>query len=212
MPFVYIKPKGGVVELDDEDFVPIVENWEYCLIGCFSGRFPGAKAVYDIKKSWGVDSRVIPHSRGWTIFGFKSLQDREKVYGGGPYMAWGKTLMLKKLDDGTILGDDLFLDIPVWVKFYDVPLKYWNPKALGKIASKLGRPLYSDEVTNECSKATYARILVEVDVRDKQTFEYEVKVPGGFFTHVYLMKTIRSTVIIVRSLDMVRIVVNHLGT
>ncbi|GAA0149103.1 hypothetical protein LIER_08366 [Lithospermum erythrorhizon] len=102
-----------------------------------------------------------------------------KVMDGGPYMVWGKTLLLKVVQDGMEFNDDLFLDIPIWVKFYNVPLGYWNRKGLGKIASKLRRPLYSDQVTSEYSRATYARIFVEVNVSEKPVFYYEVKLPNG---------------------------------
>ncbi|GAA0162163.1 hypothetical protein LIER_18317 [Lithospermum erythrorhizon] len=180
MTFDYTEPVDGNVVLDpDVDFTPTVEKWGICLIGSFTGRFPSSKAVFDIKNSWGVDCKVMPYSKAWTIFRFKSLEDREKVFEGGPYMAWGKTLMLKKVEDDTMFGDDLFLDIPMWVQFHNVPLCYWNPNGLGKITSKLGRPLYSDQVTSEYSKASYARILVEVDVTKKPVFEYEVKIKGG---------------------------------
>ncbi|GAA0164481.1 hypothetical protein LIER_39796 [Lithospermum erythrorhizon] len=179
MTFEYTRPNGEDVELEEDDMIPIVAKWGYCLIGCFTGRFPGSKAVYDIAASWGVRNRVIPYSKGWTIFRFNSLEDREKVVRGGPYMAWGKTLMLKVVEEGMALDDDLFLDIPLWVKFYNVPLEFWNPKGLGKIASKLGRPLYSDQITNEYSRATYARILVEVDVRHEPIYDYNVRKPNG---------------------------------
>ncbi|GAA0174533.1 hypothetical protein LIER_27907 [Lithospermum erythrorhizon] len=180
MTFDYTELIDGIVELDPVvDFTPTVEKWGVCLIECFTGRFPGSKVVFDIKNSWGVDCKVMPYSNRWTICRFKSFEDQEKVFEGGPYMAWGKTLMLKKVEDDTMFGDDLFLDIPMWVQFHNIPLCYWNPNGLRKIASKLGRPLYSDQVMNEYSKASYARILVEVDVRKKPVFEYHVKIKGG---------------------------------
>ncbi|GAA0171434.1 hypothetical protein LIER_25462 [Lithospermum erythrorhizon] len=72
-------------------------------------------------------------------------------------------------------------DMVPMVKFYNVPFEFWNPRGLGKIASKLENPLYSDQITND-----YARILVEVDVRHKPIFEYKVKKPNQtkFTQHV----------------------------
>ncbi|GAA0163941.1 hypothetical protein LIER_43666 [Lithospermum erythrorhizon] len=75
------------------------------------------------------------------------------------------------------------LDIPLRVKFYNVPFEFWNPRGLGKIALKLGKQLYADQITNEYSRATYARILVEVDVRHKPIFDHKVKKPDKkYFT------------------------------
>ncbi|GAA0159729.1 hypothetical protein LIER_16438 [Lithospermum erythrorhizon] len=65
MTFEYTEPVDGNVVLDpDVDFTPTVEKWGICLIGCFTGRFPGSKAVFDIKNSWGVDCKVYRTMRG----------------------------------------------------------------------------------------------------------------------------------------------------
>ncbi|GAA0161155.1 hypothetical protein LIER_17534 [Lithospermum erythrorhizon] len=114
LSFEYTKPVTGMVELEKEDAKPIVDKWGFCLIGSFTGRFLRPQSMYDIVKSWGVQCKVIPYSRG-----------------------------------------------------------------LAKIASRLGKPLYSDQVISEYSRATYARILVEVDVWEKPIFPYDVKMPNG---------------------------------
>ncbi|KAG9137859.1 hypothetical protein Leryth_026732, partial [Lithospermum erythrorhizon] len=116
------------------------------------------------------------------LFGFKSwneMRDRFRVFNGGPYLAFGKTLMLRLVDAGVILADDLFTSVPTWVLFHDVPLSVWSESGLSKIASKVGIPMYTDKVTKERTKMSYARCLVDVDVSKPPVLEFGVKLSGG---------------------------------
>ncbi|XP_060190664.1 uncharacterized protein LOC132619932 [Lycium barbarum] len=54
--------------------------------------------------------------------------------------------------------------IPLWVKFPRLPVGYWSVEALSKLASVVGRPLYTDKYTTNLEKVSYARILVETDI------------------------------------------------
>ncbi|GAA0185496.1 hypothetical protein LIER_32784 [Lithospermum erythrorhizon] len=167
------------VVLDESDEVPFLETWGYCLIGCFTGPFPGRQALNSLVNSWNVKCRIIPYAKGWTVFRFKSDEDRFRVFNGGPYLAFGKTLMLRLVDAGVIIGDDLFTSVPTWVLFHDVQLSVWSETGLSKIASKVGIPMYTDKFTKERSKMSYARCLVDVDVSKPPVMEFGVKLPGG---------------------------------
>ncbi|GAA0167289.1 hypothetical protein LIER_22257 [Lithospermum erythrorhizon] len=165
--------------LDENDEIPFVETWGYCLIGCFTGPFPGRQALNSLVKSWNVKCRIIPYANGWTVFRFASDEERFKVFNGGPYLAFGKTLMLKLVDAGVILGDDIFTSVPTWVLFHDVPLSVWSESGLCKISSKVGIPMYTDKVTKDRTKMSYARCLVDVDVSKPPVLEFGVKLSGG---------------------------------
>ncbi|GAA0161067.1 hypothetical protein LIER_17472 [Lithospermum erythrorhizon] len=167
------------VVLDKDDEIPFVETWGYCLIGCFTGPFPGRQALNSLVKSWNVKCRIIPYAKGWTVFRFVTDEDRFRVFNGGPYLAFGKTLMLRLVDAGVIIGDDLFTSVPTWVLFHDVPLSVWSESGLSKIASKVGIPMYTDKFTKERTKMSYARCLVDVDVSKPPVLEFGVKLPGG---------------------------------
>ncbi|GAA0175353.1 hypothetical protein LIER_28542 [Lithospermum erythrorhizon] len=118
------------VVLAASDEIPFVETWGYCLIGCFTGPFPGRHALDSLVKSCGVKCRIIPYGKGWTVFRFATDDDRFRVFNGGPYLAYGKTLMLRLVDAGVILADDLFTSVPTWVLFHDVPLSVWSESGL----------------------------------------------------------------------------------
>lgn len=86
----------GVVHLDVND-VQLDEELKCCLIGCFTGRFPGKQAVYTLAKSWKVKHKVDFHPTGWVIFKFHDECDMENVLSAGPYFSYGRILILKKM-------------------------------------------------------------------------------------------------------------------
>lgn len=59
---------------------------------------------------------------------------------------------------------ELLSKIPIWVQFYNVPLEFWSAEGLSYVASAIGNPLFADSMTENCSRLSYARICVEVDV------------------------------------------------
>ncbi|CAH9084853.1 unnamed protein product, partial [Cuscuta epithymum] len=103
----------------------MVEMWGYCLVGHFTGKFPGLKAVHDLKATWGVRCLVRSHNKGWVIFKFGNEEDRLKVLHDGPYNVFGKLLMLKVLSEDFSFEDEEFLKVPIWVKFPKLPMKLW---------------------------------------------------------------------------------------
>ena len=53
--------------------------------------------------------------------------------------------------------------LPIWVKFYNIPLEYWTNTCLGYIPSAIGKPLHLDSLTENRSRLSFARICIEVD-------------------------------------------------
>ena len=54
--------------------------------------------------------------------------------------------------------------LPIWVKFFNIPLEYWTVTSLGYIASVVGIPLHLDTLTENHSRLSFSRICIEVDV------------------------------------------------
>ncbi|XP_028111016.1 uncharacterized protein LOC114309476 [Camellia sinensis] len=52
--------------------------------------------------------------------------------------------------------------IPVWVKFFNVPLEYWDRDGLSRIASAVGVPLFMDQLTSSGSRISFARVCVDI--------------------------------------------------
>ncbi|XP_042063804.1 uncharacterized protein LOC121807604 [Salvia splendens] len=55
------------------------KGWGACLLGRFTGRFPGKEAIFDLMRRWKHKSRVNFHRKGWLCFQFGSEEAMEKI-------------------------------------------------------------------------------------------------------------------------------------
>lgn len=61
----------------------------------------------------------------------------------------------------------------------NLPLELWNPQALGKILSKVGLPIRTDQVIASKGSISFARALVEVDASMDLIEEVRFRLPTG---------------------------------
>ncbi|KAJ8749677.1 hypothetical protein K2173_010097 [Erythroxylum novogranatense] len=172
-------PADKEVTILAEDRLELEKEWGYCLVGVFTGRFPGMKAVEGLLSQWGVACKLIPREGGWLVFRFESDQARTSVLAGGPYVLYGKTLMLKTLAPGFSFNFKDFMAMPLWIKLPNVPLDLWTDKGLSKIGSMVGKPICSDLVTTQRARVGYARLLVKVDVSKRLVTNFDVLLLEG---------------------------------
>ncbi|XP_021774067.1 uncharacterized protein LOC110738017 [Chenopodium quinoa] len=71
---------------------------------------------------------------------------------------------MRKWEPGLDLSEDTILQIPVWVRFPDLNLKFWSQATLMKIAGLVGNPIKTDKATASKELLEYARVMVEVQV------------------------------------------------
>ena len=76
----------------------------------------------------------------------------------GPWFVRGKPLVLRPWSIDSIFEMDKLLTIPVWIKLHKLPLQFWSPSLMSRIASALGTPLYMDEATATVSRVDFARV------------------------------------------------------
>ncbi|XP_070008836.1 uncharacterized protein At4g02000-like [Nicotiana sylvestris] len=69
--------------------------------------------------------------------------------------------------------------IPLWITFPGLPLGFWSTEALSKLASVVGKPLYTDKITAEMEKVSYARVLVETDISQPLPDSFEMQTKWG---------------------------------
>ncbi|KAL2540095.1 Uncharacterized protein Adt_01073 [Abeliophyllum distichum] len=175
---VFDKVPGRVdLEVNDADDLEMI--WGYSLIGYFAGRFPGKKALLNLCGSWNVDYEYYTHSSGWLVFKFLDNASREKVLKGGPYFVFGRPLLLKIMPEYFQFDDDEISLMPVWVVLPELPLAFWNPKALGKVVSQVGKPISMDNLTSTRGRLSYARVLVEVDASKELIKSVQVGLLNG---------------------------------
>ncbi|CAH9068711.1 unnamed protein product, partial [Cuscuta epithymum] len=179
MKLRYIPTEGDFVDMSIEEPINMVEVWGFCLVGFFTGRFPGIKSVYKLMDGWDVRCKLLQHSRGWFVFQFKTDEDRTRVLLDGPYDVAGRMLMLKELSEAFSFEDEEFLKVPLWVKFPRYPMECWNEEKINIVASKVAQPIYTDGVTNEKTKLDYARVLIEVDISKSHPLSVKMRMRFG---------------------------------
>ncbi|KAJ6874258.1 hypothetical protein NC651_032927 [Populus alba x Populus x berolinensis] len=131
------------------------------------------------KCSWKCEASLAIHEFGWLVYIFKNVDDKLVVLANGPYLIYGRPLILKVMPEYFDFGTDEMSCVPIWVKFPNLPLKCWSPRCLSKIASKLGMPIQSDQLTFSMSRISYARVLVELDLlADLKSF-IVINLPNG---------------------------------
>ncbi|XP_019263108.1 PREDICTED: uncharacterized protein LOC109240883 [Nicotiana attenuata] len=119
------------------------------------------------------------HAEGYCIFRFNTIADRDQVLQSGPYSYRNKPMVLKLWEVDFSLSSDVLSTIPVWFRFPGLPVGFWSTEALSKMASAIGKPLYTDKFTAHFEKISYARILVEIDAAYPLPDQIEIETPYG---------------------------------
>ncbi|XP_022878006.1 uncharacterized protein LOC111395991 [Olea europaea var. sylvestris] len=179
---IKLKPfhnQSDEVVLGDLDEDNIENSWGYGLVGYFAGRFPGKVALLHMCDSWKVNYKYFVHSSGWLVFKFETDVDRLSVLHGGPHLVYGRPLILKVMPRYFDFNDKDVSTMPVWINLPGLPLEFWNTNALGKIVSKVGKPISTDKVTASRGRLSYARALVEVDASIELVRVVKIRLPNG---------------------------------
>ena len=87
--------------------------------------------------------------------------------------------MLKSVPEYFDFAPDEMTRVPIWIKFPNLPLKYWSLKCLSKIVSVLGKPLQCDKLTSMMSRLSCARVLVELDLLSNLIYSINIILPNS---------------------------------
>ncbi|KAK4709993.1 hypothetical protein R3W88_004506 [Solanum pinnatisectum] len=147
LTYILSSLKNGIptVKIEEEDIREHAKTWDPALIGYLLGDSPTEQLMKKIaKRVWGfvkTPKRLI-HDEGYFIFKFYTNKDKEEVLKYGPYYFNNRPEKLSL--------------IPIWVMFPGSPVGYWPAETLTKVASAVGRPLHTDNVTANADKISYA--------------------------------------------------------
>ena len=149
--------------LDNEGF----DLWKGCLVGQFlDKRLPFPVVCSLVNRLWG--KREMPEisttENGLFFFRFRDPEARDWVMDAGPWHLAGRQFILRAWKPGMDMLNIQLSSIPIWVRFYNIPLEYWTSTCLGHIASTVGIPLHLDPLTENQTKLSFARICIEVGV------------------------------------------------
>ncbi|KAL0352117.1 UNVERIFIED_CONTAM: (S)-8-oxocitronellyl enol synthase CYC2 [Sesamum calycinum] len=110
---------------------------EYCFVDYIADKFPGLQAIRALSKQLGSSFQL--HDSGWPIFRFAQDDDRQRVLAGGPYLVYGRPLLLKAMPDCFEFNED------------------------GISLTPIGHAYSNGLAHDEDEEVSYAGILVEVD-------------------------------------------------
>ena len=142
-----------------------VEFWEGSLVGQFFDKGLPLHVVRSIvDRLWGKhELPEISTTEGMYIFRFRDPKARDWVLENGPWNFAGRPIILRFWKPGMEMLNAQLTSIPIWVKFFNIPLEYWTATSLGCIASAVGFPLHLDSHTENHTRLSFARICIEVD-------------------------------------------------
>ena len=141
--------------------------WEGCLVGqFFDKRLPLHVVKILVERLWGKHEmpEISTTDNGLYIFRFMDRVARDWVLENGPWYFFGRSIILRSWKPGMEMLNVQITSLPIWVKFFNIPLEYWTATSLGYIASAVGIPLHLDTLTENHSRLSFARICIEVDV------------------------------------------------
>jgi hypothetical protein len=154
--------------ISPEDIQPEFDVWKFCAVGYVSGKRPGYRVLNNIISTvWKCEATLSIHDSGWLVYRFKTEEAKLSVLSGGPYLIYGRPLILRPMMKFFDFSSEEMSRVPVWVKFPNLPLCCWSPICLSKIA------------TSTLSRISYARVLVEIDLLEDLRHSVEISLPEG---------------------------------
>lgn len=178
----YVKPATeGVVEFSTADLDEGAMVWKNALIGYTVGDLPQFKEVVNfVHKLWSEYQipRIHILKQGVFLFDFDSEEGKNQIL--ARHWSFNLTnLVLMEWTPDFHVDDDSPHLVPVWVKFPNLPFRFWSKRNLSKIASAIGRPVSIDAFTAQRELLKYARVLVELEIGAPLKSAIQFKFPDG---------------------------------
>ncbi|XP_075079835.1 uncharacterized protein LOC142165106 [Nicotiana tabacum] len=126
-----------------------------------------------------IKPKILYHDDGYYIFRFDSESDRERVMQFGPYTFHNKPFILKNWLIDFVFDPERLTIVPLWVRIPSLSVGYWSTEALSKLASVVGKPMYTDLFTAEMDRISYAIVLVDTDISHPLPNGLELYTPPG---------------------------------
>uniref|UniRef100_A0A803PSI9 DUF4283 domain-containing protein n=1 Tax=Cannabis sativa TaxID=3483 RepID=A0A803PSI9_CANSA len=113
----------------------------------------------------GVERIVRMHS-GFTLVSFKDGVTRNIILKTGVIQFDKKPVILRPWSEDMDTAR-MVKSILVWVRLNGLGLQYWGKKNLSALVSTIGKSIMADKVTLERSMIKYARVLVDVEIKEE---------------------------------------------
>ncbi|KAK1326416.1 hypothetical protein QJS10_CPA01g01883 [Acorus calamus] len=154
-----------VASLKPEAYAKNITQWNRAVVGYIIGKVPVyIPFLQFLKMRWKPkgEMQLHLHENGFFTVKFDLDEDMNSVLEGGPWTMDHRPFILRKWSPEVRMEQERLSSIPIWIRLPNLPLHLWEEDCLSRIGSIFGIPLYADSATLRCSRASYARICVEV--------------------------------------------------
>jgi hypothetical protein len=140
---------------------------DHALIGKFLGLWPSERDLTKWIQFWW---RPKGHydlqlgSKGFFTIILHNLEDRNRIFDGGPYFFNSAGLFLRFWTEKFSPEKEDFTHAPVWIRLYSLPQEFWLEEVLAGIGNTIGIYVKSSEATKQRRYTSYARICVYLNI------------------------------------------------
>ncbi|XP_021857597.1 uncharacterized protein [Spinacia oleracea] len=162
-------PEGDLaIKFDKLTLDRLRSPWKLTLMGkCMGVQVKSSYLETRVRAMWRVKGllEVIDIGKQVYLFKFSQPDDYERALFGGPWYILDHYLMMSPWRPNFRPSINEFDFMSVWVRIEELPVEYYDKDALFEIAKVVGKPIRVDYATDKISRARYARICIEIDLR-----------------------------------------------
>ncbi|XP_019460018.1 PREDICTED: uncharacterized protein LOC109359778 [Lupinus angustifolius] len=124
---------------------------------------------------------MVSLGKGFYDFAFSSVEDMRHVCSIGSWNLKPGFLKLFLWTPDFIPSVQKLSHTQCWVRIHNLPQEYWSPKIIFSIAGGVGTPISLDDATQSRSFGHFAKVMVEINLKDKLPEQILVEREGFAF-------------------------------
>ncbi|XP_050261258.1 uncharacterized protein LOC126706038 [Quercus robur] len=155
------------VKLSKETKARIRAPWTKALIVKVYGKTVGySYLTFKINTLWKPVAKMVCVDLGKDFFliKFSDKSDYDKVLQGGPWFVGEHFLAIKPWEPYFKASKASFSSVALWIRFLELLIEFYDPMVLIEIGSAIGPVLRIDSYTASGSRASFARLCVQIDL------------------------------------------------
>ncbi|XP_038976285.1 uncharacterized protein LOC103699951 [Phoenix dactylifera] len=155
-----------VVTLPEEPIAAARQEWDgrAVMVRSLGRRVPAEWVAKDVATRANLKEVVaVPLTDGYLALRFRSTADRDGALNEGPWVVAGQLLAMAPWVPDFEPGEEAVTSVTMWLRLPHLPPEYWSPSTILEIASRAGRPIAVDGVTEQRRAMGFARVKVVVD-------------------------------------------------
>ncbi|KAI9127318.1 hypothetical protein K1719_001877 [Acacia pycnantha] len=164
-----LEGKPGTLKFTAEEYTAWCLPWMNSLIiKVLGASFPTYIIRDRINRMWRPKDplKLIPLNNGYYIVSFSNKEDKEYAFQEGPWMIEDHYLIVQRWRPNfNPWKADLKCNIAAWIRLPDVPFEFYNVESLRRIGNMVGKMIKVDRSTSIYDKGGFARICVEIDLK-----------------------------------------------